>query len=171
MHQRPALLVGDFASPPRGHARQADAVLDDGVQLAIGEVLRLGQPHVGRPGVEVLADGRVPAAVVGVARCTVICPVLHGAMPRLWRQSDRVRERANPPGRGQPARRPGDQLFQGGRLLPRTEPTTVVPRRSRPGPGPYSTSSTPVTMPMPHMYFSSPASRGVSLSVTASLSG
>src|SRR5262249_4705411 len=67
MDELPRLHVVVASVAPRRHPRQSDAVLDDPVDLAVGEALRIGQPHVGSARVEVAPDFSLSAAVVGVA--------------------------------------------------------------------------------------------------------
>jgi hypothetical protein len=53
--------------------------VDDGIDLAVGQVLRFGQAHVRRFRIEILADFSLPAAVVAVADSAIIGEV----SPRL----------------------------------------------------------------------------------------
>src|SRR6476469_5784354 len=80
MHQLPAvdILLRVAASPGR-HGRKANAVVDDPKQLAVRQGLCIGEPQIGRLRVDVLADGGLPASVVGMADCAMIsevCPTL-----------------------------------------------------------------------------------------------
>src|SRR5437870_13134754 len=78
MYEFPAVLIVFVAFfSPRGHTGQADAVLNDCVKLAVGERLRRVELHVRGLGVQVSANGRVAASVVGVtdgAGVREVCP-------------------------------------------------------------------------------------------------
>jgi hypothetical protein len=66
----------------RGHAGEADAVLDDVEQLAVAQQLRALGAQVGRFRVEALANGRLAAAVVAVAESAVVGEVLEARRQR-----------------------------------------------------------------------------------------
>ena len=73
MHQFPAvdILLRVAASPGR-HGCKANPVVDDPKQLAVRQGLRIGEPQIGRFRVDVLADGGLPASVVGMADCAMV---------------------------------------------------------------------------------------------------
>src|ERR1700751_6442850 len=71
-NQMPGFVVVRAACAPCGHTGEPDAVLDDVVKLAIGEVLRLFQAHIRRSRVEVLAYLGFSAAIVRMAARTMI---------------------------------------------------------------------------------------------------
>src|ERR1700681_3784127 len=75
---------------PRRHPGETDAVPDDGEQLAIGEVLRASLAHVGRLWVQIAADLRLPAAVVGVTCGAVIGPMRASFRQSLVRERNRI---------------------------------------------------------------------------------
>ena len=72
-------VVGDSG----GHACELDAVFDDVVKIAVGEMLRRGRAKVGDARVEVGADGRASAAIDAVADGAAgqegVAPLLEGA--------------------------------------------------------------------------------------------
>src|SRR5207248_10241736 len=63
--------LGGAVAPSR-HAGEANAVLARGEQLSVGLRLRLGERHVRRARIEVLAHLRLSLAVVAVARGAMI---------------------------------------------------------------------------------------------------
>lgn len=65
-NQLPAVVVLAGAAPC-GHAREADAVVDDVINLPVCEVLRFRLAHVRRFRIEVLSDLRFSASVIAVA--------------------------------------------------------------------------------------------------------
>jgi len=69
--QFPAILFRAM-SCKRGHAREAHAVFDDPEKFTIRKFLRLRQSQVWRFRVEALADERVAAAAIGMARGAVV---------------------------------------------------------------------------------------------------
>src|SRR4051794_40437518 len=72
VHELPGAHIVPRAISPGGHACQADAVLDNPVELAIREALRFRRAHVGRFGVQILPQFGMAAAVVAVAGSAVI---------------------------------------------------------------------------------------------------
>jgi hypothetical protein len=62
----PAIVVFPFRAPGR-HTGKPNAIVDDVVDLAVREILRVGQTHVRRFRVEVLADLRPSASVIVMA--------------------------------------------------------------------------------------------------------
>src|ERR1700741_1670612 len=60
-----ALLI--VRGGPAGHAGQTNPVSNDVANFPIGEVLRAGEPQVGRFWIQVAADGGLPRAVRAVA--------------------------------------------------------------------------------------------------------
>ena len=84
--QLPALgiVVG---CAPGGHTGPADAVVNDVVELAIGQLLGFGFTHVRGAGVEVASHLGVAAAVVGVAGGAVVGEVAGGFLQYFGRGS------------------------------------------------------------------------------------
>ncbi len=76
--QFPAILFRPMTCESR-HAREAHAVFNDPEKFTIGKFLRLRQSHVGGFRIEALADERVAAAVIGMARGAMVGKV----QPRL----------------------------------------------------------------------------------------
>jgi len=64
-----------IGSAPGGHSRQADSILDDKEQFAIGHLLRLSESHVRRGRIHALAHLGVAAAVVGMTAGAVVRPM------------------------------------------------------------------------------------------------
>jgi len=62
----PAILVF-LLRAPRRHSGQPNAIVDDVVDLSVGQILRLWQAHVRCFRIEILADLCLPAAIVAVA--------------------------------------------------------------------------------------------------------
>src|SRR6187401_2209486 len=80
MHQLPAvdILLRVAASPGR-QGRKSDPVVDDPEQFAVRQGLCIGEPQIWRLRVDVLAEGGLPASVVGMANGAMIgevCPAL-----------------------------------------------------------------------------------------------
>src|SRR5437762_13662442 len=73
VHELP--VVGIAAAPSR-HAGEAHAVANDREKLAVAELLRLRQRHVGRMRIKVFADLGVAAAIVAVTLRAVIAEML-----------------------------------------------------------------------------------------------
>src|SRR5260221_6705385 len=69
----PVFLV---VAAPAGHAGEADAVLDDVEELAIGELLSSCQSHIRRGRVHMLAHLGFSAAVIGVTDGAMIGEVV-----------------------------------------------------------------------------------------------
>src|SRR5260370_18653188 len=67
----PAIIVF-FLRAPRRHSGQPDAIVDDVIDLSVGQVLRLWQADVRRLRIEILADLCLAAAVVAVAKSAMI---------------------------------------------------------------------------------------------------
>src|SRR5215213_622647 len=65
----PPAAVSGLSGPvaPAGHASETDAVFDHREQLAIGKRLRGRERHVGSARVEMLAEHRLPPAIIAVA--------------------------------------------------------------------------------------------------------
>src|SRR5436190_22599654 len=67
VHELPSILVVLVAGfTPGGHTRHANTVLDDRVQLAVGQPLRVIQSHIRRLRIKVAADRGVAASVIRV---------------------------------------------------------------------------------------------------------
>src|SRR5215831_15482067 len=78
-HELPRLSSGTSAVffTEGGHAAQRNAVLNRVVQDTVAFLLGFRQTHVGRFWIQALAEHRVAAAVVGVARGAVIGEMFH----------------------------------------------------------------------------------------------
>src|SRR5882762_9015080 len=100
----PVVLV--FAAPA-GHAGEADAVLDDGKELAIGELLRFSLSHVRGGRVHILTHLGFSAAVIGVTDRAMIGEVVpaFGDIERSW--TERIFHLLGGSGSRQRARLPG----------------------------------------------------------------
>ncbi len=85
-NQPPAILVLSVRFPPSWHAAQPDAVVDDVVDLSVGQVLRWSQTHVGCLGVEIPANRRVPAAVIRMADGAVVGKVMSSVRHNVLRE-------------------------------------------------------------------------------------
>src|ERR1700757_4401670 len=68
----PGFVVVWAARSPCGHAGEPDAVLNDVVNLSVGQVLSLFQAHVRRSRVEILAYLGFSAAIVRMAARAMI---------------------------------------------------------------------------------------------------
>src|SRR6266851_2195861 len=102
--QVPARALALLAAvSPGGHPGEANAVLDDVEQLTVRELLRLGQPQIRRPWIEVAAHLRLPAPVVRVAEGAMVRKVGTASSPRLVRGRHRVAKLWKEP--GMPSRR------------------------------------------------------------------
>ena len=60
----------------RGHSRQPHAVLDDVMNFAVAEVLRLRELQIGRLGIQILPDARSAVAILAVAAGAVAGEIL-----------------------------------------------------------------------------------------------
>src|SRR5258708_26082359 len=74
----PAIFVF-LLRAPRRHSGQPNAIVDDVVDLSVREVLGVGQTHVRRLRIKILADLRLSASVIAMASGAMICEV----SPRL----------------------------------------------------------------------------------------
>src|SRR5690349_11654550 len=76
VHQLPGVLfILGRSTSPRWHSRETNSVLDDVEQLSVGQLLGCRQPHIGRRRVQMLSKRGIAAAVVGMARETMIRPM------------------------------------------------------------------------------------------------
>ena len=112
------------AAPPCGHPRQADAVLDDREQLAIGEFLRCRGAHVRRRRVQPPADLGISTAVVRVTHGAMIREVFKTFFEHRLGSLHRVRHRPHSKRRGEGAHGASHEFFHPTRLRTRAEPAT-----------------------------------------------
>src|SRR5258708_6550409 len=78
-HDKLPAIVVFLLHAPRRHSGKPNAVVDDVVDLSVREVLRVGQTHVRRLRIKILADLRLSTSVIAVASGAMICEV----SPRL----------------------------------------------------------------------------------------
>jgi len=88
-YQFPAVLRS-VAAAKRRHAGEADSVLDDPEQFAVGKLSGFRQAQVRRLRVQTLAVRRIAAAVVAVTRCAMIGEVRHRFLQSLIGRGDAI---------------------------------------------------------------------------------
>ena len=77
-NQLPAIFLGAVSAAKRWHTCKADAILDDPEQFSVGKILRFRLSKIGWLRVQAFAIHRVAAAVVRMARRTMIGKMLPG---------------------------------------------------------------------------------------------
>ena len=70
------IVLRDVRISPRGHTGEANAVFNDVVDFAVGEILRGGHAEIRSFGIEILADVGWAGAIVAVTVGTAICKML-----------------------------------------------------------------------------------------------
>src|ERR1700687_4770958 len=125
VHQLPGVLIVLVTLfTPRWHARQADAVLDDVVQLAVSQTLGIRLAHIGRLRIQVLADRRAPAAVVRMTDGAVIREMPTGVVEHVCTRRNRVFCISSASRNGETADAAGHELLDRRRLVTRAESST-----------------------------------------------
>src|SRR5260370_9114677 len=71
-HDKLPAIVVFLLHAPRRHSGKPNAVVDDVVDLSVREVLRVGQTHVRRLRIKILADLRLSTSVIAVATGAMI---------------------------------------------------------------------------------------------------
>ncbi len=102
---------------PRGHAGEADAVADDVVELAVGEVLGWRLAQIWGLRIEIAADLGLSTAVAAVANGAAIGEVFASLFQDVGRGLPRVGSVAGTAGDGKVADGASYDFFDGGGLV------------------------------------------------------
>src|ERR1700730_16930473 len=86
----PSFVVVWATGSPCGHTGKSDAVLDDVINLAVGQVLGLFQAHIRHSRVEILAHLGFSAAIVCMATRAMIGEMATRFHQGVWRGFHRV---------------------------------------------------------------------------------
>src|SRR5271156_5945872 len=130
-HQMPRIVIICPARSPRRHSCKTHAILNDVVNLAIREILRLRQTHVRNARIKFLPHLRGAAAIIPMAIGAMVCEMPPRFHQQLRRSLHRITQLASAPRNGPALHGTRQSRLHRARSAARAQPRRAQPEYSQ----------------------------------------